>query len=93
MLLFKLPVLAYVHAACAVCVTIFSTGGKLRLVSNFMELHALTQAVHSDALSVVVMAQSSQSTIQLLHLTTMMIIMYRKVDLRLISRHKFWKYR
>ena len=30
--------------ACAVCVTIFSSGGKFRLVSNFMELHALTLA-------------------------------------------------
>ena len=32
------------YAACLVCVTIFSTGGKFRLVSNFTELHALTLA-------------------------------------------------
>ena len=37
----------YVYAACAVCVTIFSTGGKFRPVSNFTELHALTLVVHS----------------------------------------------
>ena len=30
-----------------VCVTIFSTGGKFQMVSNFTELHALTQAAHS----------------------------------------------
>ena len=33
---------AYFNAACAVRVTIFSTGSKLWLVSNFAELHALT---------------------------------------------------
>ena len=38
--------------ACAVCVAIFSNGGKFRLVSNFMELHALTQADHSYVLLV-----------------------------------------
>ena len=31
-------------------VTIFSTSGKFRLVSNFRELHALTQATRSYAL-------------------------------------------
>ena len=36
--------------SCAVRVTIFSTGGKFRPVSNFTELHALTQASHSYAL-------------------------------------------
>ena len=30
------------HHGCAVNITIFSTGGKLRLVSNFTDLHALT---------------------------------------------------
>ena len=38
--------LAYVYtAACAIHVTIFSTGGKFRLVSNFTELHTLTLAI------------------------------------------------
>ena len=32
----------YVYVACAVRVTIFSTGGKVGLVSNFTELHTLT---------------------------------------------------
>ena len=36
--------MAYVYAACAVRVTIFSTGGTFRPVSNFTELHALTLA-------------------------------------------------
>ena len=39
--------MAYVYCSCAVRVTIFSTGGKFRRVSNFTELHALT---HSYAL-------------------------------------------
>ena len=34
----------HVYAACPVCVTIFSIGGKFRLVSNSTELHALTLA-------------------------------------------------
>ena len=42
-----LATMAYVYAACAVRVTIFSTGGKCRLLSNFMELHALTLAARS----------------------------------------------
>ena len=46
--------MAYVYAACAVCVTIFSTGGKVRPVSNFTELRALTQAVRSYALLLLV---------------------------------------
>ena len=37
-------------AACTVHVTIFSTGGKFRLVSNFTELHTLTLAARSYAL-------------------------------------------
>ena len=37
------------NAACTVCVTIFSTGSKLRLVLNFMELYALTLAACSYA--------------------------------------------
>ena len=36
--------------SCAVYVTIFSTSGKFQLVSNFAELHGLTQAAHSYAL-------------------------------------------
>ena len=36
-----LSTMAYVYA---VCVIIFSTGGKIRPALNFMELHALTQA-------------------------------------------------
>ena len=35
--------LCYVCAACAVCVTVFSSGGKLWPISKFTELHALTQ--------------------------------------------------
>ena len=31
-------------SSCAVHVTIFNTGGKFQLVSNFMELHTRTQA-------------------------------------------------
>ena len=42
--------MAYVHTACAVQVTISSTGGKLQLVSNFTELHALTLVSRSSAL-------------------------------------------
>ena len=41
---------AYVYAACTVHVTIFSTGGKFRLVPNFMELHALILATRSYVL-------------------------------------------
>ena len=37
-----LSTMAYVNTACTVRVTIFSTGGKLWLASNFTELHALT---------------------------------------------------
>ena len=39
--------MAYV---CTVCVTIFSTGSKFQLVSNFTELHALSLAAQSYAL-------------------------------------------
>ena len=42
--------MAYVYAPCAVRATTFSTGGELRLVSNFMEVHALTLAAHSHVL-------------------------------------------
>ena len=44
-----LATMTYVYTA-AQYVTIFSTGGKLRPVSNFTELHALTQAAHSYVL-------------------------------------------
>ena len=43
---------AYVTAACVGCVTIYSTGGKFRLVSNFTQLHALTLAACSYSLDV-----------------------------------------
>ena len=36
--------------SCAVRVTIFSTGGRFRLVSRFTELHTLTQAARSYVL-------------------------------------------
>ena len=39
-----LATMACVYAAYTVCVTIFSTGSKLWLVSNVTELQALTQA-------------------------------------------------
>ena len=42
-----LATMAYV---CTVHVTIFITGGKFQLVSNFTEFHALTLAVHCYAL-------------------------------------------
>ena len=42
--------MAYVNAAYARCVTIFSTGGKSGLVSNFTQLHTLTLAARSYAL-------------------------------------------
>ena len=42
--------MAYVCAACTVCATIFSIGGKFQLVSNVTELHALTSAARSCAL-------------------------------------------
>ena len=45
-----LVTMVYVYATCTVCVTILSTGGKFQPVSNFTELHALTQAIHSHAL-------------------------------------------
>ena len=45
-----LATMAYVYAACTVCVTIFSTGGKFQTVSNFTELHALILAARSYAL-------------------------------------------
>ena len=38
-----LATVAYVYAARTVHVTIFSIGAKFRTVSNFTELHALTQ--------------------------------------------------
>ena len=37
-----LATMAYVNAVCAEHVTLFSTGSKFRLVSNFTELHAIT---------------------------------------------------
>ena len=42
--------MAYIYTACAVRVTIFSTGSKFRPVSNFTELHAFTLAARSYAL-------------------------------------------
>ena len=42
-----LATVAYINAVCTVCVTIFRTGGKFWLVSNFTELHALTLAACS----------------------------------------------
>ena len=45
-----LATMAYVYAPCAVHVTIFSTGSKFKLVSNFTELQALTLAAHSYVL-------------------------------------------
>ena len=45
-----LATMAYVNAACAVHVTIFSTGSKFWPVPDFTELHVLTLATHSYAL-------------------------------------------
>ena len=42
--------MAYFYVACAVHVTIFSTGGKFCLVSNFTKLHTLTQVACSYVL-------------------------------------------
>ena len=46
-----LATMAYVCAACAVRVTIFSTCGKFRLVSNFTKLHALSSCPFICALA------------------------------------------
>ena len=51
----SLATMAYVYAACAVRVTIFSTGGKFQPVSNCTELHTLTLAARSYALLVMYM--------------------------------------
>ena len=40
--------------SCAVHVTIFSTGGKFRPVSNFTKLYTLTLAAHSYVLLAIV---------------------------------------
>ena len=45
-----LATMAYVYTACTVRVTIFSTGGKFCLISNFVGLHVLTLAAHSYVL-------------------------------------------
>ena len=45
----------HAYAASAVCVTIFSTGGKFQPVSNSTELHALTPAACSYALLVILL--------------------------------------
>ena len=45
-----LATMAYVYTACAVRVTVFSTDGKFRLISNFVGLHVLTLAAHSYVL-------------------------------------------
>ena len=42
--------MAFFYTACAVRVTIFSTGGKIRSVSIFTWLHTLTQVAHSYTL-------------------------------------------
>ena len=38
------------NGLCGVHVTVFSTDGKFQTVSDFAELHALTQAAHSYSL-------------------------------------------
>ena len=48
------------HAQYQVCVTIFSTGGKVQLLSNFIELHALTLAARSYALLLIGIAYHNQ---------------------------------
>ena len=42
--------MTYVYTAYTVHVIVFSTGGKFCPESNFMELHAVTQATRSYAL-------------------------------------------
>ena len=54
-----LVTMADVYTACAVCVTIFSTGSKFQLVSNFKELHALTLPACSYALLIEAIFQIS----------------------------------
>ena len=51
-----LATMAYVYTECAVRVTIFSTGSKFQLVSNFTELHALTLAACSYCMSTIAMS-------------------------------------
>ena len=41
----------FCYTTCAVCVTIFSTGGKFRLVSNFTELYIFTLGSKPPALT------------------------------------------
>ena len=50
-----LATMAYIslHSMCSTShVTVFSTGSNIGPVCNFMELHTLTQATHSYALSI-----------------------------------------
>ena len=51
----SLATMAYVYAACAVRVTIFSTGGKFQPVSNCTELHTLTLALAARSYALLVM--------------------------------------
>ena len=47
--------MGYIYmCSCAVHVTIFSTGRKFQRVSNFMELHALSQTTGSYAVLMLV---------------------------------------
>ena len=46
----RLAKMTYAYAACTVCVTIFSTGGKFWPISKFTELHGLIPATRSYAL-------------------------------------------
>ena len=70
--------MAYVYATCVVRVTIFSTGGKFRPVSNFTELHTLTQAARSYSLLIYPIIVKCN--------TTMVILWYRHCD-RITNPH------
>ena len=58
----------------AVCVTIFSTGSKGWLVSNFTELHALTLAAHSYVLLLIGIAYHNQVMYSVHNATNILIM-------------------
>ena len=62
-----LATITNVHMACAVRVTIFSNCDKFRLVSNFMEFHAVTLAARSCVLLFPCMCDISQRSTPILN--------------------------
>ena len=54
--------MAYFYASCAVSVTIFSTGGKFCLVSNFT-FCVLLQSVIIDIVAIVIFLSQTQAAV------------------------------